>query len=59
MTLYFKAPKWHAPLPGNPRQPRCGQPSAAGGPTHRVATHLQVTCRKCMKLLASEQAKAP
>jgi hypothetical protein len=52
--------KWHAPLPADPRRPLCGQQATAGGPTHRVAKTLDVTCTKCLKKLAGNKpANAP
>lgn len=49
--------KWHAPHPANPKLPACGTVGEDGRPTHRVATVLKVTCRRC--LAAVERLKTP
>ena len=49
--------KWHAPHPANQKLPACGTVGEDGRPTHRVATTLKVTCRRC--LAAVERLKPP
>jgi hypothetical protein len=50
--------RWHAPHPTDQKRPLCGTVGEDGRPTHRVSVRLATTCKRCLKLKASQEFAA-